>query len=91
MGATSPENTGELRFFNATKLSNSGDLRVTVTDDGVGLDDKLVAERRGQHVGLSIMSERASKIGATVTVERASPIGGTRVTLVLPADARGEG
>ena len=24
MGATSPENTGELRFFNATKLSNSG-------------------------------------------------------------------
>lgn len=24
MGTTSPENTGELRFFNATKLSNSG-------------------------------------------------------------------
>lgn len=73
------------------RIDNQADLRVTVTDDGVGLDDKLVAERRGQHVGLSIMSERASKIGATVTVERASPIGGTRVTLVLPADARGEG
>lgn len=72
------------------RIENYADLRVTVMDDGAGLDEKLVAERRGQHVGLSIMAERAARIGASVKVERASPIGGTRVTLVLPAKARGE-
>lgn len=70
-------------------IQNFDDLRVSIVDDGVGIDDRLVEERKGQHVGLSIMSERASRIGATVTVERASPLGGTRVTLLLPAEARG--
>lgn len=69
-------------------IQNSDDLRVSIVDDGVGIDQSLVEERKGQHVGLSIMSERASRIGATVTVERASPLGGTRVTLLLPASAR---
>lgn len=73
------------------RVDNQEDLRVTVTDDGVGLDNRLVEERRGQHVGLSIMAERASRIGATVRVERASPAGGTCVTLELPASARSEG
>lgn len=72
------------------RIENREDLTVTILDDGVGIDPKLVRERSGQHVGLAIMSERASRIGATVNVERASPIGGTRVTLRLPAEARHE-
>lgn len=70
------------------RIDNGDDLLMTITDDGIGIDPKLVAERQGQHVGLSIMAERASRIGATVKAERASPIGGTRVTLLLPASAR---
>ena len=70
------------------RIENNADLRVSIIDDGVGIDDKLVAERKGQHVGLSIMTERAKRIGATVKVERASPIGGTRVTLELKSEAR---
>lgn len=69
-------------------VRNDADLTVSIVDDGVGIDPKLVAERKGQHVGLSIMSERAARIGAQVKVERASSIGGTRVTLTLPAASR---
>ena len=69
-------------------IENTSDLKVSIVDDGVGIDADLVEARKGQHVGLSIMAERASRIGAAVSVERASPIGGTRVTLLLPASAR---
>lgn len=69
-------------------IENNRDFKVTITDDGVGIDDRLVAERKGQHVGLSIMAERASRIGAEVTVSRASPAGGTRVVLFLKEAAR---
>lgn len=72
------------------RIANRDDLVVTILDDGVGINDKLVAERRGRHVGLAIMDERASRIGARVTVRKASPIGGTRVELVLPKAARAE-
>ena len=70
------------------RVENGKDLTVEIIDDGIGIDEKVVEARRGQHVGLSIMAERASRIGALVTVERASPIGGTRVKLVLPEAVR---
>lgn len=70
------------------RVENDDDLTVEIIDDGIGIDERVVEARRGQHVGLSIMAERASRIGANVSVERASPIGGTRVKLVLPASAR---
>lgn len=69
-------------------VKNNDDFSVEIVDDGVGIDQRLVNERKSQHVGLSIMQERASRIGAAVSVERASPIGGTRVVLKLPAAAR---
>lgn len=69
-------------------IQNNDDLKVSIVDDGVGIDNDVVEARKGQHVGLSIMAERAARIGAEVKVERASPIGGTRVTLLLPAAAR---
>ena len=54
-------------------VRNEDDLTVEIVDDGVGIDQAVVEERKSQHVGLSIMQERASRIGAVVTVERASP------------------
>ena len=70
------------------RVENDDDLTVEIIDDGIGIDERVVEARRGQHVGLSIMAERSSRIGANVSVERASPIGGTRVKLVLPASSR---
>lgn len=69
-------------------VENYDDLRVVVEDDGVGLDPALIESRKGRHVGLSIMNERALRIGAHVTVERASEEGGTRVVLFLAAKDR---
>lgn len=70
------------------EIDNEEDLVVSIEDDGIGIDERLVSARKGQHVGLSIMAERASRIGASVDVARVSPEGGTRVVLTLPAAAR---
>ena len=69
-------------------IDNREDLRVNILDDGVGLDEEVVETRKGQHVGLSIMSERAKRIGASLSVSRAGPEGGTLVSLFLGKDAR---
>ena len=63
------------------------DFRVTVMDNGVGIDPELFAARSKRHVGMNIMRERASKINARVDIE---PVNkkvfphGTAVKLVLP-------
>ncbi len=72
------------------RIDNREDLVVTIVDDGIGIREEVVQAKKARHVGLSIMAERASRIGARVQVGRASPIGGTRVTLTLPSEARGE-
>ncbi len=69
-------------------IDNAEDLRVSILDDGVGLDPDIVEKRKGQHVGLSIMAERAKRINATLNVERASAEGGTLVSLFLDREAR---
>jgi two-component system nitrate/nitrite sensor histidine kinase NarX len=55
----------------------------TITDDGRGLDPRLVQRQAQSHVGLQIMRERAAAIGATLDL-RSAPGGGTTVTLRLP-------
>lgn len=70
------------------RIDNDKDLTVTIIDDGIGIDKDIVEVKKGRHVGLSIMAERAARIGATVEVTRASPIGGTRVKLSLKEEAR---
>lgn len=69
-------------------VCNRRDFTVTIEDDGVGLDAELMEQRKGQHVGLSIMSERAQRMNATVEVRRVSDRGGTRVTLHLKSQDR---
>ncbi|MCP2338825.1 sensor histidine kinase [Actinomadura rupiterrae] len=60
------------------RLDLSGDLDVTVRDDGVGLPRDV---RAG--VGLSSMRERAAELGGTCTVRRRAE-GGTLVRARLP-------
>jgi signal transduction histidine kinase len=62
-----------------------GSLRMSVTDDGCGIDPAAL-EQRGEacHFGLTGMRERAKQLGARFRVGGAGGAG-TRVTVVVPA------
>ena len=56
---------------------------VLIEDDGVGFRQSDIEERPVEHLGLSIMQDRARRLGGTLKVE--SEAGeGTRVTLSFP-------
>ena len=56
---------------------------VLIEDDGVGIDDRKIMGHPGEHVGLSIMKERARRINGEVTIE-SEPGEGTRIELDFP-------
>lgn len=59
------------------------DLRLLVTDDGVGIDEAVIASGgRARHYGLLGMKERARRIGGALKVERGGS--GTIVSLSVP-------
>jgi len=62
-------------------LRNSPDnsCHILIEDDGIGINEQVYGSP-GEHVGLTIMQERASKIGGTLRVE-SEPGEGTRVLL----------
>jgi two-component system nitrate/nitrite sensor histidine kinase NarX len=56
---------------------------VLIEDDGVGFRQADIDERPGEHLGLSIMEDRARRLGGTLRIE--SEVGeGTRVMLAFP-------
>jgi two-component system nitrate/nitrite sensor histidine kinase NarX len=64
-----------------------GDCRIIIEDDGIGMNVPKRANNinstSGDHIGLSIMDERAARIGGTVKIE--SDEGeGTRIILRFP-------
>lgn len=60
--------------------NSEGVYRLLVEDDGVGFDNVRPAGNPGEHIGLSIMEERARRVGAEIRIE--SELGeGTRVEL----------
>jgi len=62
------------------------EYRVLIEDDGVGFDNASPNGSPGEHIGLSIMEERAHRLGATLRIE--SEAGeGTRVELVYAPNA----
>lgn len=59
---------------------SGGVYSLLVEDDGVGFEDAAKRGRPGEHIGLSIMEERARRLGGNLRIE--SEIGeGTRVEL----------
>jgi len=58
-----------------------GEYLLLVEDDGVGFDNARPDGNPGEHIGLSIMQERARRLGATLRIE-SEPGEGTRVELV---------
>ena len=59
---------------------SSGPYCLLIEDDGVGFEDSAKRGRPGEHIGLSIMEERARRLGGNLRIE--SEVGeGTRVEL----------
>jgi two-component system nitrate/nitrite sensor histidine kinase NarX len=57
-------------------------LEAIVEDDGVGYDQPATSTHPGEHLGLTIMKERAERVGGNLVIE-SEPGEGTRVTLRL--------
>ncbi|HHH38278.1 MAG TPA: GAF domain-containing protein [Sedimenticola sp.] len=57
-----------------------GGYLLLVEDDGVGFDEASPGGKPGEHIGLSIMEERARRLGGSIRIE-SEPGEGTRVEL----------
>lgn len=67
----------------ATIYYSANELKVCVSDDGVGIDPVLLKERQSAgHWGISGMRERAEKINARLEIAALAP--GTQIMLVIP-------
>jgi signal transduction histidine kinase len=78
-----------LRHSQATKIEveiaySPRKLRVTVRDNGIGIEPQLLRSGRKAHWGLTVMRERAANIGAHLRI-RTRPNAGTELTLSLPS------
>jgi two-component system nitrate/nitrite sensor histidine kinase NarX len=62
-------------------LNNAQDFELSVQDDGCGFERSASSVEPEQHVGLTIMQERATRLGAELTVS--SNASGTCVRLHL--------
>lgn len=65
---------------------DDGSFRVLIEDDGTGIAPRTTAGAPGEHVGLSIMEERARRIGGKIRFE-SEPGEGTRIQLTFRAPA----
>lgn len=64
-----------------------GALSLLIEDDGVGFDNAGKTGNPGEHIGLSIMEERARRLGGEIKIE--SEVGeGTRVELTYRPDKK---
>ncbi len=64
-----------------------GEYLFLVEDDGIGFDEVAPEGQPGEHLGLSIMQERARRLGGELTIE-SEPGEGTRVELVYNPGSR---
>jgi signal transduction histidine kinase len=78
-----------LRHSQATRIEveiaySPRKLRVTVRDNGTGIEPQLLHSGRKAHWGLTVMRERAASIGAHLRI-RSRPKAGTELLLSLPS------
>jgi two-component system nitrate/nitrite sensor histidine kinase NarX len=68
------------------------EYRVLIEDDGIGFGTPAANGRPGEHLGLTIMRERAERIGGKLKIE-SDPNEGTRIHLVFrhPPDDDADG
>jgi two-component system nitrate/nitrite sensor histidine kinase NarX len=68
------------------RCGGDGYHRVLVEDDGVGIEQSEYGGHPGEHIGLSIMSDRARRLGGKLRVD-SEPGEGTRVDLTFKISA----
>ncbi|MCB1735830.1 MAG: GAF domain-containing protein [Gammaproteobacteria bacterium] len=71
------------------RCGNDRDYAVLIEDDGVGIGEPVLAGKPGEHIGLTIMQERAQRIGGELTIE-SEPGEGTQVQLHFSHPRRGQ-
>jgi two-component system nitrate/nitrite sensor histidine kinase NarX len=69
------------------RCQGQDDYLLLVEDDGVGFEGPAPQGKPGEHIGLSIMEERARRVGGSLNIE-SEPGEGTRVELVLHTKRR---
>jgi two-component system nitrate/nitrite sensor histidine kinase NarX len=57
-----------------------GNYRILIENDGIGFDKRAIKTRAGDHLGLTIMQERARHLGGKLRIE-SDPDEGTRIEL----------
>lgn len=62
--------------------NENNDFRALIEDDGIGIGDTVLEGSPGEHVGLSIMHERALRLGGKLRIE-SEPGEGTRIELTF--------
>lgn len=66
------------------RQDEDGKHTVLIEDDGVGIGEPVLQGKPGEHIGLSIMQERAQRLGGTLSID--SELGeGTRILLSFSA------
>lgn len=60
--------------------NDDGQCAVLIEDDGVGFSEPKTSLHSGEHVGLSIMADRAKRFGGSLNIE-SEPGEGTRIVL----------
>ncbi|MCU7836343.1 MAG: GAF domain-containing protein [gamma proteobacterium symbiont of Taylorina sp.] len=66
-------------------LARSSDTtnEILIEDDGIGLKNPKLSNSLGEHIGLSVMEERAIRIGGKITIETETGEG-TQILLTFP-------
>ena len=59
------------------------EYHILIEDDGVGIPETLHSNHAGDHIGLTVMKERAERIGGHLTID-SDPDEGTQVLLSFP-------
>lgn len=70
------------------RCDNDRDYSILIEDDGVGIGEPVLQGKPGEHIGLTIMQERAQRIGGELTIE-SEPGDGTQVQLSFSHPRRG--
>ena len=47
----------------------NGHFTVLIEDDGIGISEHQKQNTAGEHVGLSVMQDRANRIGGTLSID----------------------
>lgn len=70
------------------KCDPDGRFHILIEDDGVGFDEReMTRSEAGEHIGVSIMQQRARRLGGEFRIE-SEPGEGTRVMLEFPRRER---